>query len=370
MAEFNDRYRRGAESERISSDFNDRTAEKMIALRDRMDERAKIRKTPAKRIFPAVITAAACLAIASAAVLNTAGTQLSTKNSSDMSAVPEMAAEDDSYGYAMEDDAVCDEAFIEETCAETVETTYVEEAPAEESIADEPQETPVADAVQSIEADLTDAQAETEAVTETAAQDNGDAAPQLNAAQYVPPVSDSYAIVTDGTSGDGSEDVVEEETEEVEAGNGMDSSGESTSEDAAASSRTGSTVFSPSAILESFDRESAYMVLTPLFEEYNPASGTLSGFDPAEISDSKLVSELIELFESYNGEGREKTVLTDPLIRYTADISDGQGNALRVVIGSGFIGFSQNGQEYAVYPSALLSDDESAKLEEKLYSLI
>ncbi|MGN1089769.1 MAG: hypothetical protein ACI4Q6_05150, partial [Huintestinicola sp.] len=355
---------------RISSDFNDRTAEKMIALRDSMEQRAKIRKTPAKRIFPAVITAAACLALASAAVLNTAGTQLSTKNSSDMAIAPEMAAEENSYGYAMEDDAVCDEAFIEETCAETSESTCEEEVPAEESIADEPQETPVADAVQSIETAGTEAQAETEAVTETAAQDNGEAAPQLNAAQYVPPVADSYAIVTTGTFGDVSEEVVEEDSEEVEAGDGMDSSGDNISEDAAASSRTGSTVFSPSAILASFDRESAYMVLTPLFEEYDPESGTLLSFDPAEISDSKLVSELIELFAYYNGEGREKTVLTDPLIRYTADISDGQGNALRVIIGSGFIGFSQNGQEYAVYPSVMLSDDESAKLEERLFALV
>lgn len=368
MAEFNDRYRREIESERISSDFKDRTAEKMTALRDSMDERAKIRKIPTKRIFPAVITAAACLALASAAVLNTAGTQLSSKDSINMAAAPEMAAEDSAYGYAMEDEDVCREEFSEETCAETSENTCEDEAPAEESIADELKETPVSFDAGIIETALTEA--ETEGVTESAPQDNNDAGPQLNAAQYFPPVADSNTIVTDVTSEDSSEDEAEEDTEEVEAGDGMDSSGDNISEGAASSVKTGSTSFSPSAILAAFDKDSAYMVLTPLFEEYDTESGTLMSYSTAEISDSKLVSEFIDLFAYYNGEGREKTVLTDPLIRYTADISDGQGNALRVVIGSGFIGFSQNGQEYSVYPSAILSDDESEDLEERLFALI
>lgn len=325
MSDLSNKYKNSIDSQEISPDFKEKTAEMMKELRDAPNKKKEI---SVYRTLSAVMAAAACVAL----VISAVGIQ----------------KENDSTHITKE--------IISEETAASEET--VSEAPSEKKSgewADSGLQTDDAHSIQAVNEPVkTTEENYTSDNEDIISESEYDAAAGVAEAQIAVTAAEYDEAFENGSEYLWNEPEVEGHYEEID-----DAIAEECTEGAPA---CGVSVYSRRNSYSAF--ESAYEFShggTALVESH------LSDAAPREIREAAMLRELINILSVYAEEGTEEISYSPPEnIDYTVNFSDSQGKGLTVFAGKVYVCFAERAENELRYHTFALTEGENNELYDAL----
>lgn len=351
MSDLSERYKEAADNLQISSDFKERTAEKMKAVRDGKADRGNSRRIVMLRTVSSV--AAALVIVAGAFALRQSDDAVFSTESM---AASETDANDSIIGTLEADvtEAVTEESSVMRAMPDNEENTEGSSSDEADNAAPEPSPAAYGIAPAALLPEETEDTVTETSVTEASVM-NETEEPKAAVTSEDDAFADSGAVevTTDALDDSAEEDVFCPEYEDIgffRIGRGID--------------------FSASESGSEFDDGQSYATVIPVFTEINEEE-TAEIYTSKTFTDSEKLSEILNKLAEYAEEGTEEISASSPSgSRYIIDLADDRGNALRVCAGTGFISFSQHSDEGIIYYTFRLDDNENADIEQYLYGLI
>jgi len=401
MSDFSNKYKSAVEEIKISPDFKERTAKKMIELRD-SESTEKHSKIKLYRGLSAVAAAAACIAVAFS--LNQAGyfdsssepaaivtdtienpaqtaaelpAEASENTNESVGDLPEkaFAAEEESIAVPDFTSAEAEyEEIIPETAAQTeaaVTSASGKTGDNDAGITEQAAEPKKSDIAKATESAVTEAALAEEYITEAIGQTDEnksaeDEALPLGIAEYAPPSGEAASEI----SGEGLEGDYDESTENIESGEGADDStifDDSLNSEAVLVSESTAEDFSSKDAISGFKASSSYAVIMPAVSGYSE-DGSVVSYSEKKVKSVKELQSLEKELYTYTEDKIASAAAEAPAdSSYIVDFADYQGNSLRIYIGSRYIIFSLSDGNLYSYD---ISGDEYAAIDSFIMSLV